>query len=68
MKKLLKSMSESLSIMGRRAEEISDEKTKSKIEELRNNGFVMLDHLVGSQEFLRVKSSINNNSLFKWID
>ena len=59
MKKLLKSMSESLSIIGRRNGEISDKETKLKIEKLRNDGFVMLDHLVGSREFLMVKSAIN---------
>lgn len=58
MRKLIKSTTEYVSALGRRAQPIADPVVAEKLAHLKSRGFVMLDHLVGSSQFEKIKASL----------
>ena len=59
MKTLIKSATEYVSALNRRAKPPHDPVIMDKLVHLRTRGFVMLDHLVGDSTFKKMQSSIN---------
>ncbi len=58
-KKLIKSIAEKFCTIGRYVDPPTDPFIADKLAQLKTHGFVMLDHLVGSPEFKKIKTSID---------
>lgn len=61
MKKTIKNILENLSLIGRKNfyEKGANSQTDAAIAQLKKRGFIMLDHMVGSPEFKKIKASID---------
>jgi len=60
-KKHLKSLTETLSLIGRRTKPTHNPIITDKVSHLRERGFVFLDHLVGSEIIKQVQNNVSKN-------
>ena len=60
-RKAVKSLGERFACLNRETSQTSDQTIIDLVSQLKTRGFVILDHLVGNSEFIKLKDKLDND-------